>query len=76
MRAVKGARFSILGIVREEADNAHVVIRGNLQLQGIPFSSAEVRSAHRTAAGWRLLLPPSMHGMIAGFKAAIAKQGT
>ena len=68
---VEIASSTMLGVVSEGSDTAHVVFR---QVADTPYGSlsvADVLTMHRIADGWVLLMTPDLEGTLLGIETAI-----
>lgn len=59
---------TLLGVVREEPDMAHAVLRQELRFEGRTLSTAELISLRRGRDGWWAQLGPEMHGTLVGME--------
>ncbi|HUF13854.1 MAG TPA: hypothetical protein VMN78_12190 [Longimicrobiales bacterium] len=59
---------TLLGVVREEPDMAHAVLRQDLRFEGRALSTAELISMRRGRDGWWARTGPEMQGMLLGME--------
>ena len=60
---LKSAQITPLGHVKEGADMAHVLMRAQFVIQGLPVTRMDVMSMQRTGTAWRATLPADVRNL-------------
>jgi len=60
---LKSAQITPLGHVKEGADMAHVLMRAQFVIQGLPVTRMDVMSMQRTGTVWRATLPADVRNL-------------